>query len=115
MLQSLTHSQPHLIREAARAACRDRLADPAVPYVVLVVPLLVETGAYADVIARIAVVDCPETLQIHRVRTRSGLDEARIRSIMASQVPRDARRLISWRTDTRSSARPEDDTGSTLL
>lgn len=87
-LEAILHP---LIRAAALAACRACAADPAVSYVVLVVPLLIETGAYADVIARIAVVDCPEALQIERVHARSGLDETRIRSIMASQVPRATR------------------------
>jgi len=49
---------------------------PTFPYLVLVVPLLIETGTYRERIDRLAVVDCPEALQIARVRARSQLPEA---------------------------------------
>ncbi|MEY3201734.1 MAG: hypothetical protein RIR70_1284 [Pseudomonadota bacterium] len=83
-LEAILHP---LIQKAARAACEDAFASGA-PYVVLMVPLLLETGSYDDVIDRIAVVDCPEALQIERVCARSGLTEARARSIMAAQLSR---------------------------
>jgi dephospho-CoA kinase len=73
---------------------RDRmlahLAALDAPYAVLVIPLLFEAGqtGLAD---RILVVDLPEEEQIRRVRARSGLTEAEIRSILASQVPRHTR------------------------
>ena len=56
-------------------------------YVVLVVPLLFETGGQARV-TRTLVVDTPEEIQVSRVRARSGLDEAAVRAIMAAQWPR---------------------------
>ena len=37
------------------------------------------------------VVDCPEELQIERVRQRSGLPEGEIRRIIASQIQREKR------------------------
>ena len=40
------------------------------------------------------VVDCPEELQIERVRSRSGLAAAEVRRIIATQVPR-AQRLAA--------------------
>ncbi len=64
------------------------------PYVILAVPLLVESGGYRSRCARICVVDCSEALQIERVRSRSGLDEAQIRAIMATQASR-AERLAA--------------------
>jgi dephospho-CoA kinase len=73
---------------------RDRmLADLAAargPYVLLVIPLLFETGQ-ADLADRILVVDLPEVEQIRRVRLRSGLPDAEIRRILDAQVPRDVR------------------------
>jgi dephospho-CoA kinase len=38
-----------------------------------VIPLLVETGGYRDMLNRVLVVDCPEDMQIARVMARSGL------------------------------------------
>ena len=64
---------------------------PTFPYLVLVVPLLIETGTYRERIDRLAVVDCPEALQIARVRARSQLPEATIRAILAAQASREAR------------------------
>ena len=61
------------------------------PYAVLVVPLLVETGAYRELIGRTLVVDCTEEIQIERVRRRNNLEEKSVRDIMASQATRAAR------------------------
>jgi dephospho-CoA kinase len=61
------------------------------PYVILMVPLLIESRDYHARCQRILVVDCPEELQLARVRARSGLDAAQVRAIMATQVGRAAR------------------------
>ena len=61
------------------------------PYALLIVPLLFETGAYSDVIDRTLVVDCPEALQIARVRARSQLDEETIQRILNNQIARSER------------------------
>jgi len=57
-------------------------------YIVIVVPLLIETGAYRDLVQRILVVDCSEELQIARAARRSGLGAAAVRAIIASQTSR---------------------------
>lgn len=79
-LEAIMHP---MIRERMAAEC-ERITQP---YVILAIPLLFETGqqAMAD---RVLVIDVPEATQIARVRARSGLDEAEIRRIMASQVSR---------------------------
>jgi dephospho-CoA kinase len=88
-LEAILHP---LIRQESDARCR---AAADAPYVVLVVPLLIEAGEdYRRRCQRIAVVDCPEEIQIARVRARSGLDEALIRRIMAQQASR-AERLAA--------------------
>ena len=61
------------------------------PYVILMVPLLIESGDYRRRCQRILVVDCPEELQLSRVMARSGISAAQVRAIMAAQVTRDAR------------------------
>ncbi|ENO86585.1 dephospho-CoA kinase [Thauera linaloolentis] len=60
-------------------------------YVILAVPLLVESGGYRTRCDRVCVVDCPPEIQVERVRARSGLEEAQIRAIMATQASRDQR------------------------
>ena len=60
-------------------------------YTLLLVPLLVETGAYRQLLDRTLVVDLPETLQISRTMARSGLSEAEVKAIMARQASRDER------------------------
>ncbi|MGE5524911.1 MAG: dephospho-CoA kinase [Rhodospirillaceae bacterium] len=80
-LEGLLHP---LIREETML----RVAAAKAPYVVLVVPLLLETGAYRDRVQRIVVVDCSEATQIARVMARSGLTESEVRAIMATQLSR---------------------------
>jgi dephospho-CoA kinase len=83
-LESLLHP---LIRDAAEL----RIASAAGPYVVYVVPLLIESGDYRRRVDRVLVVDAPEAMQVERVRARSGLGESEVRAIMDHQVPRAAR------------------------
>ena len=61
------------------------------PYVILMVPLLIESGDYRGRCQRILVVDCPEELQIERVVARSGISAAQVRAIIATQAARAAR------------------------
>ena len=61
------------------------------PYVILMIPLLVESGDYRRRCQRILVVDCPEELQVERVMARSGLSAEQVRAIMTNQVTREAR------------------------
>jgi len=83
-LEAILHP---LIGKEARA----RVASSPQPYVMLAVPLLLETGAYRGFIKRIAVVDCTEAQQIERTVQRSGLSEAQVRAIMSTQVTREQR------------------------
>ncbi|RPJ48494.1 MAG: dephospho-CoA kinase [Betaproteobacteria bacterium] len=83
-LESILHPR---IREHAR----HQVAQSAAPYVLLVVPLLLETGGYRDLIQRVLVIDCDESLQIIRARQRSQITEEAVRAIMAAQLPRQQR------------------------
>ena len=80
-----------ILHPRIRALSDERCREAASPYVILAVPLLVESGGYRDRCQRIVVVDCPETLQISRVMTRSGLSESEVRAIMAAQASRGER------------------------
>jgi dephospho-CoA kinase len=83
-LESILHP---LIRQAAFTRCRAASS----PYVILAVPLLVETGVYRGACDRVLVVDCDDALRIARVGARSGLGEAEVRAVMAAQATREAR------------------------
>ncbi len=72
--------------------CRPASADFS--YVILVVPLLVETGGYRERVDRVVVVDCPEEMQIARVMARNGLSRTEVLAIMAAQASR-AERLAA--------------------
>ena len=61
------------------------------PYIVIVIPLLFETGDYREKITRILVVDCNEENQIARAIIRSGLNEQEVHAIMATQISRQER------------------------
>ena len=62
------------------------------PYVVLVVPLLVESLArWRERVDRIVVVDCAPELQVSRVMRRSGLEAGQVRSILRAQATREQR------------------------
>lgn len=67
-----------------------QIAAAGSSYVIHVVPLLVESPDYRKRVDRILVVDCPESTQFERVRSR-GLADEQIRAIIDSQSPRDAR------------------------
>ncbi|MBK7423747.1 MAG: dephospho-CoA kinase [Propionivibrio sp.] len=87
-LQDILHP---MIRRQSEARC---LSASRAPYVLLVVPLLLESGGYRQRVDRILVVDCDEAVQISRVMTRSGLTEIEVRAIMATQASR-AERLAA--------------------
>jgi dephospho-CoA kinase len=80
-LESILHP---LIRRQVVSA----LAELDAPYVVVVIPLLIETGSYRELIDRVLVVDCPESLQLERVRARSGLSAEEVSAIISAQADR---------------------------
>lgn len=66
-----------------------------VPYVLLVIPLLLETQTYRDLTDRVLVVDCLEEQQIARVTERSGISASDINAILAAQMPRALRLALA--------------------
>ncbi|MBI1284585.1 MAG: dephospho-CoA kinase [Thiobacillus sp.] len=99
-LEAILHP---LIRHGVERA-RERLTAP---YVLIVIPLLVETAGYRDLLDRILVVDCSEDLQIVRVMARSGLDRDEVEAILAAQAGR-ADRLAVADDVIDNSGTPED-------
>ncbi len=64
-----------------------RLEASGAPYVLLVSPLLFESGQ-SEMTDRTLVIDVPEALQIERTAARDDVDEAQARAIVAAQMPR---------------------------
>ncbi len=72
-----------------------RVAVATSEYVILMIPLLVESGRAHERCRRIIVVDCPEAVQIERVMRRDGLPRAQVEAIMATQARRADRLAIA--------------------
>lgn len=83
-LEALLH--PRIAREARRRIGEHRDAD----YVMVVVPLLVETGLFADA-DRVVVVDVPESVQIERLMAREGIEERKAARMLSTQAGRQER------------------------
>jgi dephospho-CoA kinase len=86
-LEALLHP---LIREESSR----RIARAQGPYVIHVVPLLIESPDYRSRVDRVLVVDAPEEVQVERVRRRGGLADDEVRAIVAAQATR-AQRLAA--------------------
>ena len=80
-----------LLHPLIRAESERRIATAGGAYVIHVVPLLVESRDYRRRVSRVLVVDCPEDLQIARVRQRSSLADDEIQRIIRSQASREER------------------------
>ena len=89
-LETIMHP---MIRAVSERRCAQAAAAGAA-YVVLVVPLLVESKTYKNRVGRVLVIDCPEAIQVSRVMARSGLGRAEVERIMAAQATR-AQRLAA--------------------
>ena len=82
-----------ILHPAIRAELARRAEAAGGPYQVWVIPLLVE-GGQVDRVDRILVVDCPEAVQLARVKARDGETEDSARAILAAQASR-AQRLAA--------------------
>ncbi len=87
-LEGLLHGR---IRDAVQAA----LDAATQPYVLLVVPLLIEVGTYRPILSRVLVVDCDEALQVQRASARGNMTEDSVKAIMAAQTDRKTRLRVA--------------------
>lgn len=86
-LEGILH--PMIRAEAGRRAA-EHVASGS-PYVVHVIPLLVESGDPRGRFDRVLVVDCTEATQVARVCARPGIDPGLARGILAAQASRERR------------------------
>lgn len=82
-----------ILHPRIRAEMQQRVREVTTPYVVLVIPLLIESNQ-TDLADRILVVDTPEALQIERVRHRDRQTIEQVRAALRSQCSR-AERLAA--------------------
>ncbi len=80
-----------ILHPLIRRISAERCSAATAPYVILDVPLLIESKSYRERCDRILVVDCPEDLQIERVMARNALSSDAVRAIMATQATRQQR------------------------
>jgi dephospho-CoA kinase len=83
-LEAITHP---LIRAETERETREANG----PYVMLVIPLLVESGAWKTRVNRVLSVDCSVETQIARVMSRNGFTREQVLAIIARQASREAR------------------------
>lgn len=86
-LEAILHP---MIRDRTDQGVHAAIAAGA-PYVLVAIPLLVESGNPRGRHDRVLVVDCPPEVQVERVIARSGLPRAQVEAILAAQVSRAAR------------------------
>jgi dephospho-CoA kinase len=86
-LEGILHPMIRVAADAQVAAAARAGAD----YLLLAIPLLVESGNYRGRVERVLVVDCPEAVQIARVMNRSGLAREQVEAIMQAQASRQDR------------------------
>lgn len=86
-LESLTHPAIRELTDRRSEAARSR-------YVIVAIPLLVETGA-ADRFDRVLVVDCDPAIQLARLQARDGMTRAQAERMLAAQVTREQRLSVA--------------------
>ena len=87
-LEAILHPR---IRETMKARAMAAVGD----YVLLSIPLLVESGGAYPWVDRILVVDAPVDVQLQRLLRRPGIDAAMAQSMLAAQTDREARLVIA--------------------
>ncbi|MFM0735639.1 dephospho-CoA kinase [Paraburkholderia xenovorans] len=83
-LENITHP---LIRAETEREQREARG----PYVIVVVPLLVESGTWKTRVNRVLTVDCSVETQISRVMRRNAFSREQVLAIIARQATREAR------------------------
>jgi dephospho-CoA kinase len=86
-LEGVTHPA---IRELTDARCETATG----PYVIVAIPLLVETRG-AQRFDRVLVVDCDPKLQLARLQARDGMTRAQAERMLAAQVAREQRLAVA--------------------
>lgn len=87
-LEAILHPRAHA--KAQRRIAIHQTTTPQPPYIILCVPLLIESG-WTNLVQRVLVVDSSRENQIQRTRQRDGLSVEQINHIIDSQIDHDTR------------------------
>ena len=79
-----------ILHPLIRSRTREKLAELETPYALVAVPLLVET-TFGDLVDRILVVDCPQSLQLERLMRRDAIPKGEALAMVRAQVDRATR------------------------
>ena len=91
LLEQITH--PLIRLETTKQAFA--LARTQVPYLLFVVPLLVESTRWQNLLDYLVVVDCPTETQIERVMSRNQLSRLEVENILQAQASREDRLALA--------------------
>ncbi|MFC7299201.1 dephospho-CoA kinase [Herminiimonas aquatilis] len=80
-----------ILHPLIRAQTEHAAAQAKGPYILVVIPLLVESGLWKQRLSRVLAIDCSEEMQIRRVMQRNNLTAAQVRAIIATQASRASR------------------------
>jgi dephospho-CoA kinase len=85
------HKLERIVHPIIRQITNEQVMAKPEPYVIIDVPLLIESGNWENRCDRVLVVDCQVQTQIDRVIQRNGFTRERIDSIIAVQATREQR------------------------
>lgn len=98
LMRDIIFSDPHakeklegILHPMIKREMFEQLKTVKVPYVILSVPLLLESGRWADAVKRVLVIDVSEDEQINRLVYDRHMSEEQARAIIDSQISRDKR------------------------
>ena len=101
-LRSLIFGDPALRKELEgmlhpliREHMERQAKDVVFPYLVMAIPLLIESGSPRNRVDRILVVDADEAAQMRRLLERDGSTMEQARAILASQTSRESRLAVA--------------------
>ena len=80
-----------ILHPLIRADMEQQAATATGPYLVMAIPLLIESGQARERVHRVLVVDADEATQMQRVQARDGSSAEQARAILASQASRTQR------------------------
>jgi dephospho-CoA kinase len=83
-----------ILHPPIRDRTRAKLAEIAAPYALVAVPLLVET-TFGELVDRILVVDCPESVQLERLMRRDAIPRPEALAMLRAQTDRATRLKVA--------------------
>ena len=84
----------NILHPAIRSEVQTRLENTDRPYVIIVIPLYVETGQFLKT-DRVLVVDCPDEIQRARVLLRDNIQAEQFEKILQAQATREQRLAVA--------------------